>query len=93
MTRDSRSGVSALVVMNINTMTFAARDFPARRGASDSISRRIWKGEQRSLAGAVALRCGFGLWRRCSSVTDPLRSMCPPRASPQAKLAQRTHRI
>src|SRR6476659_1825508 len=28
----------------------------------------------------------FGLWRRCSSVTDPLRGMRPPRALPQAKL-------
>src|SRR6185503_18838639 len=28
----------------------------------------------------------FGLWRRCSSVTDPLRDMLPPRVLPQAKL-------
>src|SRR5207253_11047388 len=27
----------------------------------------------------------FGLWLRCSSVTDPLRDMLPPRALPQAK--------
>ena len=77
--------------MNINTMTFAARDFSARRGASDEhIPQWICKeratksGRKRTAALRVApnLACGC----RCSSVTDPLRGMRPPRALPQAKL-------
>src|SRR5437867_11237379 len=75
--------------MSITTMTFAARDFSARRGASDEHTLRgSVRSEQRSLAEKNCRPKGcaeFGLWRRCSSVTDPLRDMLPPRAWPQAK--------
>src|SRR5438128_5030619 len=64
--------------MNINTMMFAARDFSARRGASDEVLP-----EKNCRPQGCA---EFGLWRRCSSVTAPLWGMRPPRASPQAKL-------
>src|SRR5438094_9697443 len=82
-------GQFRLVVMSITTMTFAARDFSARRGASDEHTLRgSVRSEQRSLAEKNCRPEGcaeFGLWRRCSSVTDPLRDMLPPRALPQAK--------
>src|SRR6266446_6570711 len=75
--------------MSITTMTFAARDFSARRGASDEHTLQgSVRSEQRSLAEKNCRPEGcaeFGLWRRCSSVTDPLRDMLPPRALPQAK--------
>src|SRR5947209_13649435 len=64
--------------MNINTMMFAARDFSARRGASNE----VWPEKNCRPEGCAE----FGLWRRCSSVTAPLWGMRPPRASPQAKL-------
>src|SRR5437667_8705607 len=76
--------------MSITTMTFAARDFSARRGASDEHTLQgSVRNEQRSLAEKNCRPKGcaaFGLWLRCSSVTDPLRDMLPPRALPQAKL-------
>src|SRR5437660_8233282 len=62
----------ALVVMSITTMTFAARDFSARPGASDEHTLRgSVRSEQRSLAekelppegGAPNLACG-GVARR-----------------------------
>src|SRR6185436_13097816 len=66
--RSLRAGWSwHLVVMNINTMTFAARDFSARRGASDEhIPQWICKeratksGRKRTAARRVApnLACG-----------------------------------
>src|SRR5881409_3925984 len=75
--------------MSIITMTFAARDFSARRGASDEHTlQRSVRSEQRSLAEKELPPTGcaeFGLWLRCSSVTDPLWDMLPPRALPQAK--------
>src|SRR5438128_10298545 len=75
--------------MSITTMTFAARDFSARRGASDEHTLQgSVRNEQRSLAEKNCRPKGcaeFGLWLRCSSVTDPLRDMLPPRALPQAK--------
>src|SRR5439155_22453465 len=46
-----RSNPGRLVVMSITTMTFAARDFSARRGASDEHTlQRSVRSEQRSLA-------------------------------------------
>src|SRR6478672_3624731 len=77
--------------MNINTMTFAARDFSARRGASDEhIPQWICKeratksGRKRTAARRVApnLACGCVARR----LQTHLRGMRPPRALPQAKL-------
>src|SRR5258708_2219874 len=76
--------------MNINTMTFADRDFWRRRGVSDEHTRqRSVRSEQRSLRPkrpaalrvAPNLACGFVARR-----LQPLWRMRPPRASPQAKL-------
>src|SRR5207249_4519374 len=75
--------------MSITTMTFAARDFSARRGASDEHTLQgSVRSEQRSLAEKQLPPEGLRrIWpvARCSSVTDPLRDMLPPRAWPQAK--------
>src|SRR5205807_2671533 len=63
-----RCGVFILVVMNINTITFAARDFSPRRGASDEHTpewvckeRATKSGRKRAAArrGAPNLACGF----------------------------------
>ena len=79
-----------LVVMNLNTTTFAAWDFWRRRGVSDEHTRQ-WsvRSEQRSLRQKE--RPPFGL-RRIWPVAlllvgySPLAGMRPPRASPLAKL-------
>jgi len=79
-----------LVVMDINTMTFAARDFAARRGASDehTLDGSV-RSEPRSLAAKDLPP--FGL-RRIWPVASlrlghrTLPAMLPRRASPQAKL-------
>src|SRR6266853_3842593 len=77
--------------MNINTMTFAAKNFSARRGVSDEHipkwiceERATKSGRKRTAArgGAPNLACGVV----APSVTAPLWGMRPPRASPQAKL-------
>src|SRR5580765_5986579 len=76
--------------MNINTMTFAARDFSARRGASDEHIPQ-WICEERATKSGRKRTAPLRLRRiwpvaGLLSVTDPLLGMRPPRALPQAKL-------
>src|SRR6266568_4852839 len=80
-----------LVVMNINTMTFAARDSSARRGASDEHipkwiceERATKSGRKRTAARRVAPNLACGVVAR--RLQPHLGGMRPPRASPQAKL-------
>ena len=79
-----------LVLCNSIGFTIAARDFLAKRGASDEhIRNGSGRSEQRSLDEKELRPEGcaeFGLWLRGLSVTDPLWGMRPPRALPQAKL-------
>src|SRR5580765_3824934 len=77
--------------MNINTMTFAARDFSARRGASDEHipkwiceERATKSGRKRTAALRVAPNLACGVVAR--RLQPHFRGMRPPRASPQAKL-------
>src|SRR4249920_3052336 len=48
----------------------------------EGASNEVWPKKNCRPAGGAE----FGLWLRCSSVTDPLRGTRPPRALPQAKL-------
>src|SRR5258705_9068186 len=82
--------------MNINTMTFAARDFSARRGASDEHipqwiceERATKSGRKRTAARRVApnLACGFVARRLQTHLGGCASARAEaPRASPQAKL-------
>src|SRR5512132_1272313 len=76
--------------MNMNTMTFAARDFSARRGASDEHipqwiceERATKSGRKRTAARRVAPNLACGCVARRSQIH--LRDMLPPRALPQVK--------
>src|SRR5438876_5050039 len=81
---------SGLVPHFINTTTFAARDFWPRRDASDAHTLQgSVRSEQRRLGQKEPPPGGlraFRFWRRCSSVTAPLRGMLPRRASPEPKI-------
>src|SRR5438552_12074328 len=77
--------------MNLNTMTFAARDFSARRGASDEHipkwiceERATKSGRKRTAARRVAPNLACGVVAR--RLQPHFGGMRPPRASPQAKL-------
>src|SRR6266851_3650284 len=77
--------------MNLNTMTFAARDFSARRGVSDEHipkwiceERATKSGRKRTAARRVAPNLAWGFVARRSQ--PHWQGMLPPRASPQAKL-------
>ena len=79
------------VVMSINSVTFAARSFRPRQGASDEhIPKWICKeratppGPKRTAARRVAPNLAWGFVARRSQ--PHWRGMLPPRASPQAKL-------
>jgi hypothetical protein len=79
-----------LVVMSINTVTFAARDFWCRRGASDEhIRSGSVRSEQRSMRQKELPPEGLHrIWPVASLLVgySPITGMRPPRASPQAKL-------
>src|SRR6185503_6444425 len=86
---------NCLVVMNINTMTFAARDFSARRGASDAhIPKWICKeratksGRKRTAALRVAPNLAGGSVARRSQIHFGICSLLAPCHRPN--WAQRT---
>src|SRR2546430_8839632 len=77
--------------MNINTVTFAARDFLPRRGASDEHTpkwvckeRATKSGRKGPAARTVAPNLACGVVARRSQ--PRFGGKLPPRASPQAKL-------